>query len=184
MIAVFDVENKTKNKLYTSLYKWVSINYVSAKSVIQMADKDSGTIIVKGSNKVVFPNPYKKIYPKNDALPYNTFSTVNHLIEINVRDNKYRINYTILDIDGAGEDNNKAFECVNLKNRNEVEKEIYANYLDGLFKSAFVGKKKRRSYLEKMVDSIDDLNENLLNDIRLRYLTIISYVESQNKADW
>ena len=61
--GTFDIKDKTKSEIFASINKWISINYNSAKSVIQMNDLESGTIIIKGINEVKYKNPQKVLYP-------------------------------------------------------------------------------------------------------------------------
>ena len=46
--GIFEIKEKTKAEIFASINKWVSINYNSAKNVVQMNDLESGTIIIKG----------------------------------------------------------------------------------------------------------------------------------------
>jgi hypothetical protein len=46
---------QTKGLLYTSIHTWFSTTYNSSNSVIQMADKDAGIIIGKGTFKYSYP---------------------------------------------------------------------------------------------------------------------------------
>ena len=45
---VFEVEGKSKDEIHSIINQWVAENYNSANNVIQMNDKEAGTIIVKG----------------------------------------------------------------------------------------------------------------------------------------
>lgn len=58
--AIFNVD-KSKSDLFTSINKWISINYNSAQNVIQMNDAESGTIIIKGINEVIYSNLLGKL---------------------------------------------------------------------------------------------------------------------------
>lgn len=59
IVGVFDGEGKTKSDIFSSINKWISLNYNSAKSVVQLNDKEAGNIIVKGINEVKLRNcPY------------------------------------------------------------------------------------------------------------------------------
>ena len=96
--GVFDTEGKSRTEIFASINKWIALNYNSAQNVVQLNDKESGNIIVKGINEAVYKNVMKELYPKNKFM--QEFSTIkfNHTVEINIKDNKYRIIYTLTDI--------------------------------------------------------------------------------------
>ena len=50
MTGVFEAKDKSQSELFSLINKWISINYNSSKDVIQLNDKESGTIIIKGVN--------------------------------------------------------------------------------------------------------------------------------------
>ena len=61
-----EVEGKTKQEIFSSLNKWVALNYNSAMNVIQLSDANGGSIIVKGINTLILPNRvYKAMFPNN-----------------------------------------------------------------------------------------------------------------------
>lgn len=137
MTKVFEVPGKSQGELFSLLNKWVSLNYVSAQDVIQMSDESSGTIIVKGINSVTIKNPSKALYPNNDYMSATTTYNFNHTLEINTKDNKYRVIYTITDI--VTPDVNTAAAGFNLS-------EIYDLYYDTI---SFTG--DNAAALEKFV---------------------------------
>ena len=79
---VVEVPGLSKDELYDKLRRFVVINYNSANNVIQLDDKDSGNIIVKG------------------LLPYNInwmgVSSYNsrHTLDIKVKDGRYKYKIT------------------------------------------------------------------------------------------
>lgn len=54
IIGVFDIEGKSKTEIFGSINKWIALNYNSAQNVVQLKDKESGNIIVKGINEAVY----------------------------------------------------------------------------------------------------------------------------------
>ena len=78
-----------------------------------MNDLESGTIIIKGINEVSSKNSMKELYPNNKYLEEYTKPKFNHLIEIDIKDNRFMIIYKITDI--ATEDvgyNSLTFNCI------------------------------------------------------------------------
>jgi hypothetical protein len=77
---VISVEGKTQDQLFTSIKEWIAINYRSANSVIQSADRDAGNIVVKGSFKV------------NEGIRFT--GDVLHTIILDFKDGKMRFEAT------------------------------------------------------------------------------------------
>ena len=141
--GVFEIKEKTKAEIFASINKWVSINYNSAKNVVQMNDLESGTIIIKGINEVKHKNPLKIIYP-NLAAEFTTLK-FNHLIEVNVKDNKFRIIYKLIEIymfDTTVINDSKMIS-VNLDDSRKAEVEEYMVLMEESFKKAYKNKEKR-----------------------------------------
>lgn len=78
--GVIEVPGITQAQLYSRAYEWVAKNYNSAQDVIQMQDKETGKIIVKGRT-----NAYFKGHP---------FGWVTHTLSIYVKDGKYKYDIT------------------------------------------------------------------------------------------
>ena len=181
--GIFDIKEKSKSELFTLIDKWVSINYNSAKNVIQMHDKESGTIIIKGINEVVYKNTSKSIYPNNKYIQDYVTTKFNHLIQIDIKDNRYRIIYRITDI--ASEDvgfNSIIFKCISLDGTNEVSIAEYNNLITEYLKKGLVGEKKRTEILSLTKPMFEEINANLLNDIKTTMKSIEKSVLS--KDDW
>jgi hypothetical protein len=185
VIGIFEIEGKEKSELFSSINKWISINYNSAQSVIQMNDKEAGTIIIKGINEVVYKNTMKSLYPKNKYIPEYSTTKFNHLIEINIKDNRYRVVYKITDI--ADKDlgvNNILLKCINFNGKNEQAILEYSKIFDENIKKGAIGKKKREQFMSSIKPMFEELNNNILIDIKSTIKSIEESVESKKKDDW
>jgi hypothetical protein len=185
VIGIFEIEGKNKSELFSSINKWISINYNSAQSVIQMNDKEAGTIIIKGINEVVYKNTMKSLYPKNKYIPEYSTTKFNHLIEINIKDNRYRVVYKITDI--ADKDlgvNNILLKCINFNGKNEQAILEYSKIFDENIKKGAIGKKKREQFMSSIKPMFEELNNNILIDIKSTIKSIEKSVESKKKDDW
>ena len=185
VIGIFEMEDKSKSELFSSINKWISINYNSAKNVIQMNDKEAGTIIIKGINEVVYKNTMKTLFPKNKYIEEYTTTKFNHLIEINVKDNRYRVIYRIIDI--ASEDvgfNHMFFKCISFDGNNDKAISEYNEFIDGSLKKGLIGKKKREKFKFLTKPMFDELNKSLVNDFKLTMKSIEQSVKSKKKDDW
>ena len=188
--GVFSAEGKTKNELYSSINKWISLNYNSANNVIQLNDKEGGNIIIKGVNKSVYKNVMKELYPKNKYMSeYNTIK-FNHTIEINIKEGKYRVIYTLTDMvedynvaDYIVELEGLTWNLISLNGMNDIDIINYNNYVDALWKKSLVGKKKRQKFLNTTEPVFSELNKGVVIDLKATMISINNIVNS-NKDDW
>jgi len=77
--AVVPIDSTTKDVLYAKALEWVSLNYKSAKDVIQLSDKESGKIICKGNFKT-------SLFMKE--------GWIEHTMILEFKDNRYRYTFT------------------------------------------------------------------------------------------
>jgi Domain of unknown function (DUF4468) with TBP-like fold len=177
--GTFNATDKNKSELFSSINKWISINYNSAKNVIQMNDLESGTIIVKGINVVQYKNTAKQLYPNNKYIPETTTLNFNHLIEINIKDNKYRIIYKITGLDYEGYDN-LFFNCINLDTLDNNAIHLYNQSIEEPLKKALMGKEKREKVLALSKPMFIEINAILRDNIILTILSIGKSVSEKN----
>lgn len=182
--GTFDINDKSKSEIFASINKWISINYNSAKNVVQMNDLESGTIIIKGLNEVKYKNPIKIIYP-NLAAEFTTIK-FNHLIEVNVKDNKFRIIYKLIEIYmiDATVMNDSKMVCVNLDGSRKSEVEEYMVLMEENFKKAYKNKEKREKLLEAYKSSFEEINTNLVNDMKATMQSIEKSIIETTKDKW
>ena len=182
--GTFDIKDKSKSEIFASINKWISINYNSAKNVVQMNDLESGTIIIKGLNEVKYKNPIKIIYP-NLAAEFTTIK-FNHLIEVNVKDNKFRIIYKLIEIYmiDATVMNDSKMVCVNLDGSRKSEVEEYMGLMEENFKKAYKNKEKREKLLEAYKSSFEEINTNLVNDMKATMQSIEKSIIETTKDKW
>ena len=184
--GVFEVKEKTKSEIFSSINKWITLNYNSSKTVLQMNDLESGTIIIKGINEVTYKNSAKELYPKDKYVGENTTTKFNHLIEINIKDNKFRVIYKLIDM--VGQDvgfNGLLFNIVNLNNGN-IDSQVnqYNDEMDKILKVAYVGKEKRELLKEKNKLMFADMNANLINNLKNIMINLEKSIATSAKDDW
>ncbi len=186
--GVFDIEDKSKSEIFSLINRWVSINYNSAMNVIQMNDKESGTIIVKGVNVLSYKSDYLK-----EVIPFirnNFYLSFNHLIEVNIRDNKYRVIYKITEISDEYPISTFVsndlifFQCVKFNGNNENFVPTYNKSAEKYLKAMWVGKNKRELVLSQTKTMFDEMNEKIKLDIYLKMKSIENSVKSDKKDDW
>ena len=183
--GVFEVNGTTKAESFASINKWVSINYNSAKNVVQMNDLESGTIIIKGINEVTYKNSMKELYPNNKYVEEYTKTKFNHLIEINTKDNKFRIIYKITDI--ATEDvgyNYLIFKCIGFDGINETAIIEYNDKIEGALKQGLIGKEKREKFKSLTKPMFEELSNSIVSDIKATMKSIEKSITEKTKDKW
>ncbi|WP_165749881.1 DUF4468 domain-containing protein [Cellulophaga sp. Z1A5H] len=190
--SIFEVEGKSRTEIFTSINKWIALNYNSAQNVVQLNDKESGNIIIKGINQAVYKNVMKELYPKNKYM--QEFSTVefNHTMEVNIKDDKFRIIYTLTDIitpsPVAGynleSQYNMVFDMLDFTGLKQEKIDNYNNYIEELWKKSMVGKKKREEFKEMTKPTFEEMNKGVIESIKLTMLSIGNTVKSSKKDDW
>ncbi|MBC7525900.1 MAG: DUF4468 domain-containing protein [Flavobacterium sp.] len=179
--GVFDVDGKSKAEIFSAINKWISINYNSAKNVIQLNDAEAGNIIIKGINEVTCKSVAKTLYPKNAYIPENTTTKFNHLIEINVKENKFRIIYRIIDSEGL-DDN--FFNCIKLNGDNEANIITYNDEVEIGLKKGLIGQEKRELYKLKSTVMFEDIRFGLENSMKATMLSIEKSVKTATTDGW
>ena len=187
--ATINANGKSKSEIYSSINRWVSVNYNSANNVIQMNDKESGTMIVKGLNSLSFINPTRATYPKTKAIPIKNKLLLSHLLEINVRDNKYRLMFTITNIiettpKNTMHTNPNTFNCINLNGATDEAIVNFNNHWKNLFKKSMMGKKKQSKYLSLSKPTFDEINGGLALSFVSNFISINKMVNETSDDDW
>ena len=192
LTGIFEVQGKTKGQIYSAINKWISINYNSGKSVTQLSDGEAGNIIVKGINEVSYPNISKIMYPNMKSMQDISIMKLNHLIEINIKDNKFRIIYKIVDfyIDPATagymtpEIIKMTNDCINLNGISDIALLTSTEFMDMNLKKGMIGKEKRDKVKEATKPMYDELNTNLVANMKTTMLSIQSAVTSTTTDGW
>jgi hypothetical protein len=165
------VEGKTKNEIFSSINKWVALNYNSAINVVQLSDNEGGVIIVKGTNSILTTNISKALLPKNRFVPNEIIVDVNHVLDIMVRDGRYKITYTITSY------------RFNLDTE-AVDDELMTEILKPYYDMAYVGKKKEAKYRELVVKNTSELKLGILTYIKKTNESVLKSVNTDDDGDW
>jgi hypothetical protein len=188
--ATINANGKSKSEIYSSINRWVSVNYNSANNVIQMNDKEAGIMIVKGLNTLIFNNPTRSTYPKTKAIPLKSELLLSHLLEIKVRDNKYRLIYTITGIVETTPlntmySNPNTYDCINLNGTTDESIAKFNNFWkEEYFKKSMMSKKKRVTYLSFSKPIFDKINTELALSFVSNFTSINKMVNETSDDDW
>lgn len=166
VIGIFEANGKTKAEIFSAINKWISINYNSSKNVIQMNDMDSGTIILKGRNTIITKEFFKSMLSPG-LQKSNSFNTMDYnfsnLIEINIKDNKYRVKYIITKYEDFGSDN-PIFKRVNFEGGDSNLEQDYYSLADSLIELYMINIKNKQAMRDIMKPMLDEMNSRLLID--------------------
>lgn len=179
--GVFEIDGKSKTEIFSAINKWISVNYNSAKNVIQLNDLVAGNIIIKGINTVTYLNAMKVLYPKNSYIPESTTTKFNHLMEINVKENKFRIIYRIIDSEGLTD---SFFNCIKLNGGNESNIIAQNEEMEINLKKGLIGKEKRELYKLKSSEMYEDIRKKLENTMKETMLSIEKSTKTNSSNDW
>lgn len=179
--GVFEAKGKTKSELFSALNRWITLHYKSANSVIQLNDPESGTIIVKGVNSVVYTNADKILYPNNKNISSTSESFFNHTLEINIKDDRFRIIFTVIDVvqESYPELKSAYFNSLNFINLNDSAIGVYNKSVEYYLKKGMVGKEKRGKYLAASKPMFADICSTLVSNIKI----FISSTQTINQED-
>jgi hypothetical protein len=170
VIGVFEANGKTKAEIFSAINKWISINYNSSKTVVQLSDAEGGNIVVKGINEAKCKNNTKVIMPNAKIDEYSVMK-FNHLIEINIKDNKFRIIYKItdyvMDIDGYENIKNMTFKGINFNGVDDTSIAALYEFSEQSLKDGLVGKEKRDRFLSLLKPTYEELNANIIANIKV-----------------
>tara|TARA_Y100000741_G_scaffold357407_1_gene335229 strand:- start:3226 stop:3834 length:609 start_codon:yes stop_codon:yes gene_type:complete len=89
-----DIQDLEKNELYNLGMRWVVKTFNSANDVIQLKDKDSANIIVKGNLSAYYDSESSKESNKKERYSKIVYLTIPATIDLKFKDGKYK--YTIL----------------------------------------------------------------------------------------
>jgi hypothetical protein len=82
---VIKADSVSKNDIYVSVKEWIGINYVSAKAITEIDDKEAGLIIVSPLTDYGF----------NNKLTYACYSgTLKYVVKFQIRDNRFKVEIT------------------------------------------------------------------------------------------
>ena len=179
--GVFELKEKTKTEIFGLINKWVALNYNSAKDVVQLSDISTGTIIVRGINNVEYKNYNKVIFPENKSQEENAFLKLNHVLEINIKDEKIRIIYKLTSL--STEDNGMnevVFNTINLAGATPIQISNYNNHLENMFKNLPMDNSltKFKSITEEM---FGEISSKLLINVKKTMGSIVEINNSENQ---
>ena len=167
--GIFEANGKTKAELFSAINKWISVNYNSEKTVVQLSDTEGGNIIIKGITEGKYNlKPFRPKF-KRDKYKIVKF---NHLIELNIEDNKLKIIYKITNLanikhpKAQTECVKNTLNCINFNGVDDNSIVTYNEFLEPILIRAYIGKEKRNIYKSLSKPMFEELNSNLISNIK------------------
>jgi hypothetical protein len=169
--GIFEANGKTKAELFSAINKWISDNYKSANSVIQLNDAEGGNIIIEGITEGKFN--LKPFWPKLKRDKYEIVK-FNHLIELNIVDNKLKMIYKITNLanlkhskaktECSNECDINTLNCINFNGVDDNSIVAYNEFLESIYRRMSTEKIKIYKSLSKPM--FEELNSNLISNIK------------------
>ena len=170
--GIFESNGKTKAELFSAINKWISDNYKSANSVIQLNDAEGGNIIIEGITEGKFN--LKPFWPKLKRDKYEIVK-FNHLIELNIVDNKLKMIYKITNLanlkhskaktECANECDINILNCINFNGVDDNSIVAYNEFLESIYRRMSIEKINIYKSLSKPM--FEELNSNLISNIKV-----------------
>lgn len=139
-LKLIDSTSATKQELYIIAKSWIANSFKSAKDVIQLDDKESGRIILKG----IFNLPVKGVWT-------TLYDYIHFTATIDIKEGKYRILFTDMSHHGGSY-------------RDAVDGGLFVNEkpsCGGLFMSKAKWKKIKDESILKADDLIKEFNASM-----------------------
>lgn len=168
--GIFEPNGKTKAELFSAINKWISVNYNSPESAIELNDAEGGNIIVKGITEGKWN--LKPFIPKLKKDKY-IIVKFDHLIELNIEDNKLKIIYKITNLANIKHPKAQAecvkntLNCINFNGVDDNSIVTYNEFLEPILKGGLIGKEKREKYKSLSKPMFEELNSNLISTIKV-----------------
>lgn len=125
-VKVIDDLNLNKDELFNRALSYFTYNYTSASDVINIKDKEAGTIVGKGY--------FKTFYCTTQMLVIGTDFSAYHILRVDIKNNKIRVILTVSEYDvrtsgGNVPDINNKIDIYNTApfNKKGVQKKLFTN---------------------------------------------------------
>ena len=187
MSVVFKVDSLSASEIHSRALNSIANLYNNANNVIQLNDTKANKIVLKGSSTMTISNTTKALMPNNPySLKYQEIN-YKHTINIDSKDGRYRIVYSInsptykvdyTDYPFAG-GNRFTFD-----DNSKVDKDVWVRTMthkpNG--KPTF-NKKKTESFRLALLKSYDEVNKELKREAEATALIINDAVQQKSALE-
>ena len=180
--VVFEVDSTSASDIHNKALSAIANLYNNANNVIQLNDKDSNKIIVKGKSTITITNPIKAMYPKNKYISETMELFFDNTINIDSKDNRYRIVYSVNNPEELyGTERVNFFPSI--FSFNEPKQDEITEFVDLKMSAgtSMLGKKRKAIYKTALEKLPQEIVSTLKNDTKT-FLLIINDAIQQKSA--
>ena len=181
LTEVYEADGISKSEIFLRINNWFSKEENVVNNEIAVADSKNGHMEVKGVVKVLFKNIGTDLYPKRSGMAEVLESKFNYIMIIDVVENQYMVNYTLIDMikDMYGHEET-FFNCVNFVEIDDKALEEYNKSMEKVFKRNFVFKNKREIFFDNSKAQFQEVSSYISNDAQVNMFALHEDVISGN----
>lgn len=184
MSVVFQVDSLSASEIHSRALNAIANIYNNANNVIQLNDTQANKIVVKGSSTMTITNPIKALYPKNKYIKETSELFYDHTINIDSKDNRYRIVYIVSNPEELFSTTRIDFASP-IFSFEEPKQDGITEYVDLKMSAgtSLLGKKKKAIYKSALLKLPKEIVNTLINDTKSILLMINDGIQQQSVMD-
>lgn len=170
---VYELNGISKTDTFSRITNWFALEENAINDEIAVSNEKEGHIEVIGITKVLFKNIGTELYPKRSGMAEVLEAKFNYLITIDIVENQYMVNYTLVDMikEMYGQEE-PFFNCINFVEIDDEALEAYNKEMEKVFKRNFVFKKKREVFFENSRGQFEEVSSFVLNEAQVKMFNL------------
>ena len=170
---VYELNGISKTETFSRIVNWFALEENAINHEMSVSNKEEGHIEVKGITKVLFKNIGTELYPKRSGMAEVLEAKFNYLITIDVVENQYMVNYTLIDMikEMYGQEET-FFNCINFVEIDDIALEEYNKEMGKVFKRNFVFKNKREIFFNNSKSQFEEVSSYVLNESQVKMFNL------------
>jgi hypothetical protein len=181
---VYEIKGISQTDIFKRINNWFSSEENAANDKISLANEEDGHIEVEGITKVLFRNIGTELYPKRSGMAEVLEAKFNYLITIDIVENQYMVNYTLIDMIKEMYGQEEAFfNCINFVEIDEKALEEYNEAMEKVFKRNFVFKNKRQVFFDNSKSQFEEVSSYVLNEAQVKMFNLHEALMSGRTED-
>lgn len=181
---VYESKGISQTDIFKRINNWFSLEENAANDRISLANEEEGHIEVEGITKVLFRNIGTELYPKRSGMAEVLEAKFNYLITIDIVENQYMVNYTLIDMIKEMYGQEEAFfNCINFVEIDEKALEEYNEAMEKVFKRNFVFKNKRQVFFDNSKSQFEEVSSYVLNEAQVKMFNLHEALMSGRTED-
>jgi len=170
---VYELNDISKTETFSRVVKWFTLEENAINDEISVSNREEGHIEVKGITKVLFKNIGTELYPKRSGMAEVLEAKFNYLITIDIVENQYMVNYTLIDMikEMYGQEET-FFNCINFVEIDDKALQEYNKEMEKVFKRNFVFKNKREIFFNNSKSQFEEVSSYVLNEAQVKMFNL------------